>query len=123
MPPEGAQGPGSRSCVVRWLDETGGEGSGIFEYETRRPWDKEESIALNKVVSPTAELVHRTGQDGVSQWLTPEALATQGSTPAVESSKPDEVVDSVRSSTHVLRKVNVGGTSIRVTDSKFQPAQ
>eukprot|EP00966_Prymnesium_polylepis_P116605 2695074-Prymnesium_polylepis.1 len=85
IPQSGATGPGSKSCTLRWLDETGGEGSGIFEYEMRKPWDKEESIALAKVVSPAAELHGHLGLDGQRQWLTEEAFAAQLASAACSS--------------------------------------
>ena len=79
VPEVGATGAGSRSCTLRWLDEVGGEGSGIFEYESRKPWDKEEAIALTKVQNTAAQLHPRTGPTGQKQWLTDEALAAADS--------------------------------------------
>ena len=75
VPEPGATGAGSHSCTLRWLDEVGGEGSGVFEYESRKPWDKEESIALAKVQDTAAQLHPRVGPTGQTQWLTDEALA------------------------------------------------
>lgn len=68
-------GTGSRSCTLRWLDEVGDEGSGVYGYEMRRPWDKEESIALTKVLSTDARMHPRVGPEGQKLWLTDEAVA------------------------------------------------
>ena len=80
-------GKGSKSVVLRWLDEVGGEGSGIYEYDAA--YTKTESIGFGNVCSANAELHPCLGLSGQKQWLTAEALeAAEASASAASFALP-----------------------------------
>ena len=54
IPAQNATGKGSKSCKLRWLDEVGGEGSGIYGYDQSHTAEQE--VALTKITSAEAVL-------------------------------------------------------------------
>lgn len=48
LPAEGASGKGAQSATVRWLDGTGGEGSGIYEYDEQ--YDRPDSLGFANII-------------------------------------------------------------------------
>ena len=75
VPSADAKGAGSKSVTLRWLDEAGREGSGIYEYDPLSP--KPEKVAFKNIVNATAPLTACIGPGGQQQWLEPAALAAR----------------------------------------------
>jgi hypothetical protein len=87
VPPRGATGPGSKSATLRWLDEVGGEGSGVYEYDAFH--DAPELIGFKNIRDVNATL-HERMSDGTKQWLTDDALAAAADGPAYDEPDPDD---------------------------------
>ena len=102
LPDKGAIGPGSQSVGLRWLDEVGGEGSGIYGYDAK--WDKPQMRAASKIVDANPEMHEVTEEGGPMRWLTAEAYAAHSasaaSSSAVASTAPSESGPAVATSTN-----------------------
>ena len=73
LPPDDATGEHSQSVYLRWLDEVGGEGSGIYGFD--QTFDKPQWIAAAKIVNTCPDIHPMAAKDGQERWLTAEALA------------------------------------------------
>ena len=94
IPPQDAKGKGSKSSKLRWLDEVGGEGSGVYGYD--QSYTTEQEVAFTKITSAEAVLYpdarNTSIADKEKRWRTEEACALTGgmasSSSAVYTTKP-----------------------------------
>ena len=77
VPLPGATGKGARSATLRWLDEVGGEGCGLYAYD--KTFMAPQDIAFTNICDCDAVLHEQRAADGSRQWLTDEALRRDAS--------------------------------------------
>ena len=80
LPSRDAMGEGSQSVTLRWLDEIGGEGSGIYGYDAN--FDSPQPRAASKIVDTNPAMHDVTEAGGPKRWLTPKAFAAAAATAA-----------------------------------------